>query len=264
MLALPYAAASLGWSAVVMLCILASVFTYAFSVVAEVIESCIASFAREKRERMAPRVNGESLRDNAAIERSIDDFASNLNYVTLGERAFGPRGATLILIGLSTELFLALVSFLINLGLNISFIDSSFPVSWGIVLCSFITLLMAFLDLKYAAYTSAIGSALTVLLMVALLISGAQLPPSSYVVDPFGERSPDLHRPYNIAPGDYVSPGSGSESGPISVSGHRRLSLPPHAPFNVVPNRVYRILVPNEAPISLGLIAFCFGGIGAL
>lgn len=149
---------------------------------------------------------------------------------------FGKYGGVMVMLGLSTELFLALTSFLINIGLNITILNPKIDSSYGILIGGFISILLSFLDLKYASYSSLLGVCLTSLLLIALLIAGNELPKSDY----------SIHSQYFNGDGRFLRTGdSGSMKHPTPV-------------------REYNLFVPSQIPISLGLIAFCFGGIGAL
>jgi vesicular inhibitory amino acid transporter len=188
MLSLPYAAANVGWSCVVVLVVVAGVFMYAFDLVAEALEQLIARHATTQDRRQ---------------------YVASLTYISLAEAAFGPRGAGLVALSLSVELFLALTSFFINIGLNLQTVFAAVDVATGIGLAATLTCVLASLDLQYASYTSALGVCLTGLLLVALLVAGAQLPVSRSAAT------------------------------------------------------AYVFFVPQRLPVSLGLVAFCFGGVGA-
>jgi amino acid permease len=188
MLSLPYAAANVGWSCVVVLVVVAGAFMYAFDLVAEALEQLIARHATTHDRRQ---------------------YVASLTYISLAEAAFGPRGAGLVTLSLSVELFLALTSFFINIGLNLQTVFAAVDVATGIGLAATLTCVLASLDLQYASYTSALGVCLTGLLLVALLVAGAQLPISSSAAT------------------------------------------------------AYVFFVPQRLPVSLGLVAFCFGGVGA-
>ena len=188
MLSLPFAAASMGWSAVGLLAVLAVVFMYSFSLVAEVVEARATALK------------------HAGQTCSLTD----VDYVSLGRAAMGPYGAIFVLSVLSVEMFLALVTFLINIGLNVAVINPSVPVAWGILGAATISMSLSFLKLKQMSYSSTLGVVLTSLVLFALLASGAQQPVGDAVL------------------------------------------------------RQYKTFNKSGVPLAFGLIAFCFGGHGAL
>ena len=192
MLALPYAARSMGWSAVLLLVAVACIFLYAFYLIGETMECCILadSIRRGNPERAVRRlVNfGYNETEDGPDEVQLhNEFINNLNYVSLAELSLGAHGAGVVMMSLSIELFLALVSFFINIGLNFRIVFPNMNVTDGIVFAAVVTTLLAFLDLKYAAYTSALGSCLTSLLLIALLVAGMHLPSTPYTIDSFGQ-----------------------------------------------------------------------------
>jgi hypothetical protein len=287
MLALPYAASSMGWTAVLVLIFLALLFLYSFGLIAEVIESCIAinetkdtansttdstcrilnimeeniprdgsvseielkssttgfvsqnnsdieqtnssnnnHSSSKKQNSFSVNVDNSYMKSNLlndhadlskndlpniANNKDSNDCSSSsssintrkiqkndpqydpqneskndpmmsIDYVTLGKMTFGSYGGNLVMAGLFLELFLALVSFLINIGLNIAIMNPRVDPAYGILLGTIISLLLAFLELKYAAYTSLLGVCLTSLLFFALLIAGWELPESDYSI----------------------------------------------------------------------------------
>ena len=242
MLALPYAARIMGWAAVILLVCVACIFLYAFYLIGETMECCILAdnIRRGNPERAVRRlvnlgydeVNGAD--DGQDELNQHNAFVANLNYVSLAELSLGAHGAAVVMMSLSVELFLALVSFFINIGLNFRIVFPEMNVADGIVFAAVATTFLAFLDLKYAAYTSALGSCLTSLLLFALLVAGMHLPSTPFTIDPFGQTimatTPD-----------------------VSVSAGTMTTVV----------RSYSLFVPCHVPFSLGLIAFCFGGIGA-
>ena len=240
MLALPYAARMMGWSAVILLVCVACIFLYAFYLIGETMECCILSdnIRRGNPERAVRRLVNlgyDETDDGGQDELNLhNEFINNLNYVSLAELSLGAHGAALVMTSLSAELFLALVSFFINIGLNFRIVFPNMNVSDGIVFAAIVTTLLAFLDLKYAAYTSALGSCLTSLLLVALLVAGMHLPSTPFTIDPFGQ-----------SPSTLVTTPDVSSVTTVAVV------------------RSYSLFVPCHIPFSLGLIAFCFGGIGA-
>ena len=229
-----------------LLAAIATVFLYAFSLVGETLESCIVadSIRRGNPARAARHLSataGADAADDPLAQHHA--FIAGLNYVSLAELSFGTAGAVLVSLSLTCEMFLALVSFHINVGLNLQAVCPSLDVAWGILLSAACTVLLALCDLKYASYASALGTALTLLLLVALVLSGMQLPRTAVTFDWFGT--------------DASSTGA-AVSHAVAVAATAPLTKGQTAV------RTYRALVPSHVPFALGLIAFCFGGIGAV
>ncbi len=191
MLSLPYAAAACGWSAMGLLVLLCAVFMYSFELLAKSIEEHYSH-------------------ENTFRPKHISNY--NIDYLSLGLVAFGRYGDKIVLSVFGTEITLALVSFLMNIGINLHVIHPDISVNQGILLAAAVTCAMSFANLKTVAYSSFIGLALTLLTVAAILISGLEL------------RSSDL----------------------------------------VAETREYELVNYAGIPVSLGLIAFCFGGHGTL
>jgi hypothetical protein len=185
----------------------------------------------------------------------------------IGEKTFGDYGGIFVMCGLSTELFLALTSFLINIGLNITILNPKIHSSFGILIGGFISILLSFLDLKYASYSSLLGVCLTSLLLIALLIAGTELPRTNYSIQSqplFMSQTPEANRPVSggnayFLWGSEIWWNSFFKKNSETVLGSSFTGEIKHPN----PIREYNFLVPSQIPISLGLIAFCFGGIGA-
>lgn len=154
MLSLPYAAEELGWSAIALLVFLCLIFMYSFELLACSIET---TYSRENSQR----------------GKHISQY--HIDYLSFGKLAFGEYGDKLVLLIFGTEVSLALVSFLMNIGINLHVIDSRISVSMGIVLSAILTCIMSFTNLKTVSFSSAVGLALTLLTVVAIFASGLQL-----------------------------------------------------------------------------------------
>lgn len=191
MLSLPYAAAACGWSAMGLLVLLCSVFMYSFELLAKSMEEHYSH-------------------ENTYRSRHISYY--NIDYLSLGQISFGQYGDKIVLSVFGTEVTLALVSFLMNIGINLHVIHSDISVNQGILLAAALTCVLSFANLKTVAFSSFVGLALTLLTVAAILISGMELRGNSAILE----------------------------------------------------TREYEIVNFSGIPISLGLIAFCFGGHGTL
>jgi amino acid permease len=200
MLSLPFAAASMGSLAVVLLFILGGIFMYCFQLLAESIEThrnyLIHRHARESHSKETIFPIGEAI--------------DHIDYLTFGQLSFGKHGDKIVLVLFSMEMLLALMSMFLNIGLNIRVLCSHLALSTGIVVSAVLTMMLSWLELKLAAFSSMLGIMMTSLIVFALLYSGFAL---EYVND---------------------SP------------------------------RVFEWFNPSGLPMSMGLIAFCFGGHGTL
>ena len=196
MLCLPFAAKSMGWSAMLALLTLGSISMYSFHLIAQSINGC----RRMMRERSFDH----------PIDKNDASGSFFVDYLALGKFAFGHCGESFVEIVLGIEMLSALVSFLMNIGININLINGNISSTLGTILACLVTILLSSLDLKLTSYSSAVGSFMTTFIVLSLFISGMQLE-----VDEEGLS----HRSYTS----------------FDISG---------------------------LPISLGLIAFCFGGHG--
>ena len=142
----------------------------------------------------------------------------------------------ILVVSLSFELFLALVSFFINIGLNLQIVFPSLDVVYGISIAAVLTLVMSMMGLKYAAYTSALGVCLTSLLLIALMVAGLQLPTTDIITNTITTTLTTTKHHKNHTSGSMEA---------IST---------------MISPRQYELFVPSHLPMSLGLIAFCFGG----
>jgi amino acid permease len=149
MLSLPYAASAMGWSVLVLLLVLTSCFCYSYLLLVYSID------------RVLLRYQGSTL---------------TVDYAFLAREAFGPGGDKWVLVILISELFLALVSFFINIGLNVHVIFPSIDVATAILGATTIATALSFADLKILSRVTAFGNIMTILTVVALALSGMYLP----------------------------------------------------------------------------------------
>jgi vesicular inhibitory amino acid transporter len=182
MLSLPFAAKSMGWSAVGVLLILGCIFLYSFQLLAEAIDIYRRKYANQ-----------------------IESNHFIVDYIALSKAGLGQFGEKLVLTTFSVELLLALTSFLINIGLNIHYVIPKLSVSFGIIMAALVSFFLSLFGLNIAAIASALGLGLTFFIILSLLWSGL--------------------------------------AADISAD-----------------EKKYEVLNTQGIPISLGLIAFCFGG----
>lgn len=197
LLALPYAAMTMGFSANLLLVFLAIVYFYTLSLVASSID-----FLHQRNTYNLLKPN-----DNIPI--------LTIDYLSLGSAAFGPLGGRIVGFSLAAELLLALVSFFINIGLNISTLNNNIHPFVGIIFASLLSMILSSFHIKFVSYSSALGVAMTFLIVITLLISSLQVERES------------INSSYDVKDKKFDQ---------LNLSG---------------------------VPLSLGLIAFCFGGHGA-
>jgi hypothetical protein len=101
MLALPYAAAQIGWIAIPLLLLLGCIFLYSFHLIAQSIET------RYKY------INATS--QPTYIPYDLSHY--QIDYLHLSKLAFGYHGDRIVLVVLSLELFLAQVTFYMSIGM---------------------------------------------------------------------------------------------------------------------------------------------------
>ena len=116
MLSLPYTAAAMGWSALVLMVILLVAFMYSYVLLANSIDTVTALRYQRHQSRAILHVED--------AERDASEKCTLIDYTVLGKEAFGEGGDKVVLGILGTELFLALVSFFINIGINVNVICS--------------------------------------------------------------------------------------------------------------------------------------------
>jgi amino acid permease len=116
MLSLPYTAKAMGWSALILLVILLIAFMYSYVLLANAINT--VTTLRHLRHESRAMLHVED------PQRDLNESCTLIDYTVLGKEAFGPKGDKIVLGILGTELFLALVSFFINIGINLNVIFS--------------------------------------------------------------------------------------------------------------------------------------------
>ena len=151
MLSLPYVAASMGWFSLVILLLTLVLFLYSYVLLAE----CL--FVVEES-------------NNIIYSDSLIDYAK------LGKITFGAGGDKLLSASLGTEFFLALTSFMINIGINIKVIADSVSISSGIIIAALITFILSIQHLKLVTACAGVGNSLTLLTIFALILSGFTMP----------------------------------------------------------------------------------------
>lgn len=111
MLALPYAAAQIGWIAIPLLLLLGCIFLYSFHLIAQSIETrykSINAVATTTR-------TSSSHHPNYYLPYDLSHY--QIDYLHLSKLAFGYHGDRIVLVVLSLELFLAQVTFYMSIGI---------------------------------------------------------------------------------------------------------------------------------------------------
>lgn len=155
LLSLPFAAKEMGWLSIVFVAIFCGIFMYAFQLLASSVESYY-----QYRKRSAVSTGG--------VIEPID-------YVALGKASFGAYGEKIVLVSFGLELQLALVSFMINIGININLIHPGVSVIQGICIGAFLSGALSMMNLKLAAISSALGVCMTSLTVLAIFVSGLEM-----------------------------------------------------------------------------------------
>ena len=127
MLTLPYAAGTMGWSALILLVAITLAFLYSFVLLAQSMNSVMV-MQRERAKFSSP--------------------STTIDYIVLGKEAFGKGGDFTVFCILAMELFLALVSFFINIGLNLCIVSPGFGVQNAIVASACIAMYLSLYDMK--------------------------------------------------------------------------------------------------------------------
>jgi len=102
MLSLPFAAAQIGWMAVPLLLLLGCIFLYSFHLIAQSIET---------------RYKSINASQSSYISYDLSHY--QIDYLHLAKLTFGRHGDRIVLVVLSMELFLAQVTFYMNIGMRI-------------------------------------------------------------------------------------------------------------------------------------------------
>ena len=126
MLSLPYAARKVGWMCVPILLICSILFIYTMALLGTTMGSV--------------------------------GLKEGKSYTELGANTFGRSfGGKLTTLALALEIMMALVSFLINIAMNVSYLNEHILVEYTIAISAVLTLFMTMLSLNAVAYTSAVG-----------------------------------------------------------------------------------------------------------
>ena len=194
MLSLPYTAGVMGWSALGLLLLVTLGFLYSFVLLAESVDTVMII---------------QHNRAENPLSQSTSNQGVLVDYIVLGKEAFGNGGDKVVFTILGTELFLALVSFLINIGLNVHIVVEGISVEAAIFIAACIALYLSLYDMKVISSFTIGGNIATGLTVFALVLSGFFL-----------------------------------------IGGKQTAN--------------YSILNVQGVPMSLGIMAYCFGGHGAL
>eukprot|EP01031_Cornospumella_fuschlensis_P033711 gene33711-40785_t len=153
MLCLPFALMNMGWMGVLAIVLLGFQFMYTFYLLAKSTDIYLAKCYSSKLGESAPCVD----------------------YVMLGKLAFGQYGSQVVFLFFASEMLLALVSFVINIAINLHDLLPAYSVTHYVYLSTCVTLVLSSLDMQAASFASAFGLCMTVFLLLALLISGYEL-----------------------------------------------------------------------------------------
>lgn len=146
LLSLPFAAKSMGWSATAGLLLLCLIYMYMFKLLAESLEI---------------RHRNRDGNDSEPVD-----------YASLAEDAIGKYGAKIALFFVGTELGLALVLFLMNIGINVNIVNPNISYSAGVIVACLLAFFLTTMSMKYVAYSSMFGLGMTVLTVLAIIVSG--------------------------------------------------------------------------------------------
>lgn len=150
-LSLPYAAASFGWSSFIVLAALGIILTYGFDLLAK----SMIMFASQM---------------------NLKPDTLTIDYILLGKHTMGRHGETAVMTIFATELLLALMSLLMTIAINMQVVVAGrISFAGGIFIAAIVNIFLSSLELKLAAYSSAVGTAMTVLTILAIIGSGIEL-----------------------------------------------------------------------------------------
>lgn len=150
-LSLPYAAASFGWSSFIVLAALGIILTYGFDLLAKSMNMF-------------------------AIQMNLKPDSLTIDYIVLGKFTLGRHGETAVMTIFATELLLALMSLLMTIAINMQVVAAGHvSFAGGILIAALFNIFLSSLELKLAAYSSAVGTAMTVLTILAIVGSGIEL-----------------------------------------------------------------------------------------
>lgn len=149
---LPFACASMGWTAIALLVLFGAITLYSMSLIAECVDVVL---------------------ENKPSWTSV-------SFADLGQAAFGWTGRSLCSVSIVLEFTLAAVSMLINIAVNIHTIFSSWSIASGILFASLITYFLCHINnLNHFSYLSACGNTIVLASVFVLIISGFQYIQSS-------------------------------------------------------------------------------------
>lgn len=149
MLSLPFAAAFVGWLSVPLIVLIASIFFYTYTVLADVME-CMLTY-------------------------SYYPECETIDYFVLAKHSFGEGADKVVMCILFLELLLAMVSFFINIGTNLHLLLGLKLVT-GILSSVMITALLSVFSIKQMSYFTSVCNLLTSLTVISLFMSVAELP----------------------------------------------------------------------------------------
>ncbi|RYY89284.1 hypothetical protein EON63_01020 [archaeon] len=153
MLCLPLALMNMGWAGVLAIILLGLQFMYTFYLLAKSTDIYLAKCYTSK----------------------IGESAPCVDYVMLGKLAFGKYGSQIVFLFFASEMLLALVSFVINIAINLHDLMPAFSVTQYVYLSTVVTMVLSSLDMQAASFASAFGLCMTFFLLFALCISGYEL-----------------------------------------------------------------------------------------
>ena len=144
---LPFACASMGWTAIALLILFGAITLYSMSLIAECVDIVL---------------------ENKPSWTSV-------SFADLGQAAFGRTGRNLCSVSIVIEFTLAAVSMLINIAVNIHTVFSSCSLTSGILIASVLTYFLCHVNnLHQFSYLSAFGNSIVLLSILILVISGEQ------------------------------------------------------------------------------------------
>jgi len=153
MLTLPFVASLMGWSSIILLLVIASIFIYTYTLLAQAIQAIWLKYQQDE----------------------ILSKVVVVDYFILGKEAFGNGGDRLVMVILFIEFLLAMISFFINIGCNLNVIFSHLTITNGILITSVISFILANCNIKWVTYFAVIGNSLTLLTVLSLFVSGVEI-----------------------------------------------------------------------------------------
>lgn len=223
MLSLPYAAAAAGWSAVGLLVGLGCMFTYAYDLLVCAIDAY----------KQSSSFVGEEI----------------VGYVELGRHCLGKNGDKLVLLVFATELILALMSFLMNIAINLEVLSVHCTYETGVIVAAIVNILLCSFELKLTAYSSGIGSFMTIFVVIALFWCGEEMR---------DERADYLQREYT----DFHASGMPMAAGLIAFCYGGHSTFPKLYAAMQQPKRYREVLVYAMTTVILLYVSFMVMGYG--